>query len=158
VVVFLGDHGEEFYEHGTFMRGQLLYDESLHIPMLIRLPQAAKRTGHIAGLRQQIDVLPTLADALGFELLDNVLPGRSLLSSPGHPTLFFAAHMPTSYLAMRTTSRKYIYNFARDETSVFDLERDPGEQTDVSADIPAAELDQAGADLRAWQTRVRHAF
>jgi hypothetical protein len=53
---------------------------------------------------------------------------------------------------------KYIYDLARDETSVFDLEHDPGEQADVSAKIPAAEIDQAGAALRAWQTRVRHAF
>ena len=159
VVVVLGDHGEEFYDHGTFVRGQTLYDEVLRIPMLIRLPQAARRVGHITGLRQQIDVLPTVIDALGLELTDNnVLPGRSLLSKTGHDTLFFNGHLPESLIAMRSGNLKYIYDFARDETSVFDLERDPGEHSDLRKQVSADQLSQAETDLRTWQVRVRHTF
>jgi arylsulfatase A-like enzyme len=158
VLVVLGDHGEEFYDHGTFVRGQTLFEESLHIPMLIRLPQAANRTGRIAGLRQQIDVLPTIVDALGLELHDNVLPGRSILSTAGHPTLFFSGHLPGSLLAMRSGNRKYVYNVLREQTSVFDLDRDPAEQQDLSDDVSFGEIAQVAADLRAWQVRVRRTF
>jgi arylsulfatase A-like enzyme len=158
VLVVLGDHGEEFYEHGTFLRGQSLFEESLHVPMLIRLPQAANRTGHIGGLRQQIDVLPTIVEALGLELQGNVLPGRSLLSTTGHPNVFFSQHLAGSLLAMRSGNRKYLYNLRTEQTSVFDLDRDPGEQDDRSGDVSFSELSQAAADLRAWQVRVRHTF
>ena len=51
VLIVLGDHGEEFFDHGNYGRGHGLYDEVLHIPMLIRLPQSDGRTGHIGGLR-----------------------------------------------------------------------------------------------------------
>jgi lipoteichoic acid synthase len=158
VVIVLGDHGEEFYEHGTYVRGQTLYDEVLQVPMLIRLPRAAQRVGHITGLRQQIDVLPTVIEALGLELHDNVLPGRSLLGATGHQTLFFSEYVPTSLMAMRTGSRKYIYSFPDDATSVFDLDRDPDERVDIRAQVPAEVVSQAETDLHTWEIRVRHTF
>jgi arylsulfatase A-like enzyme len=50
VFVVLGDHGETFGEHGSFLRADGLHEELLQIPMIIRLPSAARRTGHIGGL------------------------------------------------------------------------------------------------------------
>jgi len=158
VVIVLGDHGEEFYEHGTYVRGQTLFDSVLHIPMLIRLPQAAHRVGHVRGLRQQIDVVPTVADALGFDLRGGTLPGRSMLSTTGHNVLFFNGHQPDTLLALRTADRKFIYDFESDAVSVYQLDREPGEQTDVHAEVAPKVLQQAETDLRAWQIRVRSTF
>jgi arylsulfatase A-like enzyme len=158
VVIVLGDHGEEFYEHGTYVRGQTLFNSVLHIPMLIRLPTAAHRVGHVSGLRQQIDVVPTVADALGFDLRGGTLPGRSMLSTPGHDVLFFNGHQPDTLLALRTADRKYIYDFESNAMSVYQVDREPGEVTDVHADIPPETLKQAETDLRSWQIRVRSTF
>lgn len=158
VVIVLGDHGEEFYEHGTYVRGQTLFDSVLRIPMLIRLPAAAHRVGHVTGLRQQIDVVPTVADALGFDLHGGTLPGRSMLSTQGHDVLFFNGHQPDTLLALRTADRKYIYDFESNAVSVYDLDQEPGEVTDIHADVAAETLKQAETDLRAWQIRVRSTF
>src|SRR5262249_46501051 len=36
-IVLVADHGEEFHEHGGWWHGTTLYDEQIHIPMLIKL-------------------------------------------------------------------------------------------------------------------------
>jgi lipoteichoic acid synthase len=158
LLIVLGDHGEEFQEHGGIVHGFALYDEVLHVPMLMRLPQADGRRGHITGLRQQIDVLPTIAESLGLPLQGQPLAGRSLLSTPGHDALFFGTHLERSFLAMREGSYKYLYDLSRDSTKVFDLQRDPGEHVDVRSELPLSTISQAEVDLLAWHRRVTQTY
>ena len=59
LVVVTADHGEEFFDHGNVGHGRSLYQEMLHVPLLVRGPGVA------AGLRieqpvQLVDVAPTL--------------------------------------------------------------------------------------------------
>jgi lipoteichoic acid synthase len=158
LLIVLGDHGEEFQEHGGIVHGFALYDEVLHVPMLIRLPQADAQRGHIKGLRQQIDVLPTIIESLGLRLQGHPLAGRSLLSSPGHEALFFGTHLERSFLAMREGSYKYLYDLSRDSTKVFDLKRDPGEHSDVHSNVAMSTISQAEIDLLAWHKRVTQTY
>lgn len=158
VLIVLGDHGEEFQEHGGIVHGFALYDEVLHVPMLIRFPQADAQRGHIRGLRQQIDILPTIAESLGLKLQGQPMAGRSLLSSPGHEALFFGTHLERSFLAMREGSYKYLYDLSRDSTKVFDLKRDPGEHSDVHARLSIGTISQAETDLLAWHQRVTQTY
>ncbi len=158
LLIVLGDHGEEFQEHGGIVHGFALYDEVLHIPMLIRFPQADDRRGHIKGLRQQIDLLPTIAESLGLRLQGQPLAGRSLLSTPGHEALFFGTHLERSFLALREGSYKYLYDLSRDSTKVFDLKRDPGEHTDIHSDVSMSAISQAEIDLLAWHRRVTQTY
>jgi lipoteichoic acid synthase len=158
LLIVLGDHGEEFQEHGGIAHGFALYDEVLHVPMLIRLPQADAQRGHIKGLRQQIDVLPTIVESLGLSLQGPPMAGRSLLSSPGHEALFFGTHLERSFLAMREGSYKYLYDLSRDSTKVFDLKRDPGEHSDVHSNLSVSTISQAEIDLLAWHQRVAQTY
>ena len=41
ITVLLSDHGEGFREHGTLLHGEQVYQESIHVPFMIRFPQAA---------------------------------------------------------------------------------------------------------------------
>ncbi|HEY6925123.1 MAG TPA: sulfatase-like hydrolase/transferase, partial [Steroidobacteraceae bacterium] len=158
LLIVLGDHGEEFQEHGGIVHGFALYDEVLHIPMLMRLPQADGRRGTIKGLRQQIDVLPTIIESLGLRLQGQPLAGRSLLSSPGHEALFFGTHLERSFLALREGPYKYLYDLGRDSIKVFDLQHDPGEHSDVHSNIPLSAISQAQIDLLAWHERVARTY
>lgn len=158
LLIVLGDNGEEFQEHGGIVHGFALYDEVLHIPMLMRLPQADARRGNIAGLRQQIDVLPTIVESLGLRLQGPPLAGRSLLSSPGHGALFFGTHLERSFLALREGSYKYLYDLGRDSIKVFDLKQDPGEHSDVRSNVSMGAISQAEIDLLAWHQRVTQTY
>lgn len=69
IVIISADHGEELFDHGwvghasTGYDGKL-YDELIHIPLIIRAPDQSL-TGRFGALVQGVDVMPTLFDILG---------------------------------------------------------------------------------------------
>ena len=77
VVIVVADHGEEFQEHGLLLHRAHLYDELLHVPLVIAGPgiRPGRRTDQVQG----IDLFPTLAALLGFEVPPD-RAGRSLLA------------------------------------------------------------------------------
>ncbi len=83
-VVFAGDHGEEFQEHGHLAHYPKLYDELIHVPLLVDAPGVeADRTDRPVGLDA---VPPTVADLLGVEAPD-AWEGESLLDPADGPTV-----------------------------------------------------------------------
>ncbi len=73
VVVFTSDHGEMGGDHHMFQKG-LLYEESVRVPLLIRVPGAAPRC--VPEPVSHIDLVPTLLELLG-QPVPAELPGRS---------------------------------------------------------------------------------
>ncbi len=66
LVVVLGDHGEELGDHGEQGHGASLYDEVLHVPLILRLP-GGRDGGHRAPWQvRTLDLAPTVTGALGF--------------------------------------------------------------------------------------------
>ncbi len=64
LVVFLSDHGEEFFDHGGWNHGKNLHAETLDFPLVVKFPgQRAPR--RVAAPVQHIDVLPTILEYLG---------------------------------------------------------------------------------------------
>jgi len=63
ILVVMGDHGEEFLEHGRVKHGMHLYEELLHIPLVIAGPGVP--VGEVADPVQAIDIFPTIAGLLG---------------------------------------------------------------------------------------------
>ncbi len=82
VVVLLADHGEAFYEHGQIKHCHTVYDNEVHVPLLIRLPRAIEATGprRVAAPAASFDLTPTLLDYLQIEPPET-LPGTSLRSA-----------------------------------------------------------------------------
>jgi arylsulfatase A-like enzyme len=78
LVVLLSDHGEEFREHGGWEHGKTLYGEQLRIPLIVKLPGGAAAGREIDRVADQVDVLPTILDAVGLAPPEDV-DGHSLL-------------------------------------------------------------------------------
>jgi arylsulfatase A-like enzyme/Tfp pilus assembly protein PilF len=79
LIAVMADHGEALGEHGERSHGIFLYDETIHVPLLFKLPGAhlgSKRVDTRAGL---VDITPTVLDAVGLHIPDGV-QGESLLS------------------------------------------------------------------------------
>jgi arylsulfatase A-like enzyme len=72
IVIITSDHGEEFGEHGMTRHNQL-WDESLHVPLLIRLPGAEAGGTTIDAPVRLMDLTPSV-----LELLDVADPGTTL--------------------------------------------------------------------------------
>ncbi|HTM45402.1 MAG TPA: sulfatase [Polyangiaceae bacterium] len=142
IVFVMGDHGEAFGERpGFFQHDSVPYDEVARVPMFIYAPKLL-RPEHITGLRQQTDILPTILE-LAHLPWKGVLPGKSLLSTPGHERIITSCWYPASCLAMREGDTSFVFHFGHIPLEVFDLKTDPGQLHNIAADVPQATQERA---------------
>ncbi|MEN0064962.1 MAG: sulfatase [Myxococcota bacterium] len=76
ILLLYADHGEEFWEHGGFEHGHTLFDELLHVPMIIHAPGVKAR--HVETPVSLLDLTPTILELLGRDIPSNV-QGKSLV-------------------------------------------------------------------------------
>lgn len=149
-VVVAGDHGEGLNQHGHAGHGGLWHGQ-LRSPLLIRIPGAS--ADRFPGIVSGVDVLPTLLGRLDIPDEDDWLAqvsGRDVIQSPraSSPVLSQASgadqtasppfHRPDSHdgaYALTADRWKYIRS-SSDATMLFDLNTDPLERRDRSADHP----------------------
>lgn len=80
-IVVLGDHGEEFREHGKFQHDQV-FEELLHVPLAVFCGAELERAGwkgRVSVPVSLVDVAPTICDLLGVPAPDEPWRGKSLL-------------------------------------------------------------------------------
>src|SRR5687767_11219512 len=65
LVVFVGDHGEEFLEHGRTFHGQTTYGELANVPLIVWRPGAVAAGRVVEQAVETIDVMPTILAAVG---------------------------------------------------------------------------------------------
>jgi arylsulfatase A-like enzyme len=76
LVVYSADHGEEFLDHGGWAHARTVYQELVHVPFALRIPDVApRRVGQVVSL---VDLAPTVLDAFGIAA-PQTFQGRSLL-------------------------------------------------------------------------------
>ncbi|HEX4488985.1 MAG TPA: sulfatase-like hydrolase/transferase [Terriglobales bacterium] len=78
LIAVAADHGEAFGEHGERTHGIFLYDETIHVPLLLKLPAGAVST-RVETRVGLIDVAPTILKAVGANVPPE-MQGESLLS------------------------------------------------------------------------------
>ncbi|MGW1342831.1 sulfatase-like hydrolase/transferase [Kribbella sp. NPDC002412] len=144
VVIYTSDHGEMAGHHGIWQK-QCFYEPSVRIPLLLRHPSLtpARNTAHVS----LIDILPTLRDIAGLPA-DPSLPGHSLLNPVDRPVLseYHAQGMLDGGYMLKSGRWKYCYYGAAHPPQVFDIETDPHELHDLSADQSL--VDKLDAELR----------
>jgi arylsulfatase A-like enzyme len=65
LAVVFADHGEAFKEHGWLMHGATLYDEEIHVPLIVRLPAGQARGKVVEEPAMLLDVAPTILACCG---------------------------------------------------------------------------------------------
>lgn len=136
IIVLFSDHGTEFYEHKRFDHGFSLYEELIHVPLIIWLP-GLKRGFSINDQVRAIDVMPTLLDLLGAEIsgkLRKQMQGVSLIPLMQGEHMNLTAYSETDYrfYAHKRSIRipeglKFIYSMDTETRELYDLNKDPGE-------------------------------
>ena len=151
LIIFTSDHGEEFQDHGKWLHGRSVFDELIHVPLVVKLPGNRHASLHIGRQVQSLDILPTALDALGVplprqphldgiplqEVMEGTAPTRVAISEVGH-----RGHV--SYAA-RTEDHKYVVRYSPLDDPIFgpvrellfDLTNDPHELTNRLAAEPA---------------------
>ena len=154
MIVFVADHGEEFFDHSAYGHNPRLYQEVVHVPLVVKFP-AGVGDG-LAGRRfaprvRQVDILPTVLDVLGIEV-EAELAGASLLQPlvdadrltdwSFEPAVTEVDSEGVYRKSLIQGDYEYVRTWAPDQTEVlFDLASDPGEHRDLAA----AEEDRLGA-------------
>jgi arylsulfatase A-like enzyme/uncharacterized membrane protein YbhN (UPF0104 family) len=143
VIALVADHGEEFQEHGGFWHGLTLYDEQIHVPLMVKWRAGAPAAppdarGEPARL---IDVAPTLLAQAGADA-PAAMQGIDLAQLPAarapNDRVVFAEenHEGNVLRALRTKRWKWIEANAGNprglpERELFEVEVDPGETQNV---------------------------
>jgi choline-sulfatase len=160
-IVLLSDHGEGLGDHVEQEHGLFIYEETLHVPLIIKLPQSAGRGRRVAAPVQHIDVVPTVLDLAGLprpgglqgRSLLSVMRGTSQLADQGiySESLYGRYHFGWSELYALTDARLRYIKAPRDE--LYDLARDPAERQNLAIEQPQARV----AMRRALDGMVRSA-
>jgi arylsulfatase A-like enzyme len=160
VVIVTGDHGEALLEHGWIGHNTQLYEESIHVPLVVRLPGGARSGTRIPALVDHLDVAPTIADVfgvLGKGGSEREFQGRSLLpvlgGAPGEEAIVARTVWDRPRYARRDERFKLIYDTRTGGQELYDLQSDPGETRDVtgSEGLRAA---WARQELHLWIART----
>ncbi len=137
LIVLVGDHGEGLGEHRELTHGFFLYDSTLLIPLILKLPgtdRFSDRLPSVGGISQLVDVVPTILQVLGIDRPQQV-QGTSLLAAIlGKGTLenrtaYSETYYPNEFgwselRAWRTEQHKYIL---APRPELYDLLKDPPE-------------------------------
>ncbi|HSF44173.1 MAG TPA: sulfatase-like hydrolase/transferase [Thermoanaerobaculia bacterium] len=143
VVAVAADHGEGLGEHGEDTHGLLLYEPTLHVPLLVRAPGVAART--VETPVSLVDLGPTLAGLLGKSFpapASRGLDGRDLSEAlrggrdPEPVDLYAETRYPAVFgwsplAALRRRDLKYI---SSGKPELYDLRRDPREAANLAGD------------------------
>lgn len=79
IVILTSDHGEEFWEHGDFEHGHTLFNELIHVPLIVKAPNSAGIKPLVTDAQVRVlDTLPTIFELCDLEQPDT-FSGRSFL-------------------------------------------------------------------------------
>jgi arylsulfatase A-like enzyme len=133
VFVITSDHGEEFNEHGSWGHGHSVYQELLHVPLIVRWPAAESAGERVPHVVSTMDIGPTILEASGVAIPE-VFEGGSLLghlrgAPPARPALAFSDFLEDRRVVRAGRWKLILRGNLR--WSMFDLEADPNEQNEL---------------------------
>lgn len=155
LVMAIGDHGESLGEHGEQTHGIFLYDATIRVPFLMRIPGGPPDLRIGSGV-SQVDLVPTALELLGLGARQD-LDGTSLVSlmeGLGHRAreLYSEAHLPFytyGWAKLRALSNGRFKVIEAPRPELFDLRRDPLELSNVAATNQGV-LHDLRRDLGEW--------
>ena len=142
LIVVTADHGEEFGDHGGLLHGQTLFDEQLHVPLIVAGP-GVKAGATVAAPVSLVGLWATIADLVGAKPAP-AGTGASLAALARGESLSLTsifADLETPSPGMSAKHRRGLIEGnwkmilpTEGAELLFDLARDPGERMDRSAE------------------------
>ena len=138
LILVTADHGELLGEHGKMGHGASLFEEEILVPFLVKYPGDEVAPGRRSEPVHHVDVLPLILERLGLSPSER---SRQPLLSEVNPLEFMSPE--GSWRALYLGRHKFLWNSLGNH-ALYDLEKDPGEQTDVSRIDPARTAEAIG--------------
>ena len=153
--VILGDHGEAFGEHNTYFHDSNPYQHGLHIPLILHNPILFPKHQRIKGLRQTIDLVPTLAELFHFRTVQGNYRGHSLFQPVPNRILFSSCWLENQCYVRFENNEKFIYNTqGKQYSDFFNIKKDPTEQNNLIFTLPQKRIDQYIKEIENWKNEI----
>jgi len=147
LVIITGDHGECIDEHDCFSDHGNVYEQTIHVPLIMVYPGAFPRGKRVQAFVQQIDIFPTIMELMGIPP-PRGLEGRSLMplirgeTDRGHEAIICNQGLWQASRAIRVGDWKFIdiidrgFWGAESAYELYNLRKDPGEENDLIEEEP----------------------
>ncbi len=152
ILVLVGDHGEGFMEHGLARHGMHLWNEMIHVPLLMLAPGLLEPRRFDQDV-SQIDIPPTVLGLMGlpphpaWQGVDVLADDYLQRSRP----VFSVLQLTRYQEAVVWGNTKYIADLNTRQEWLFDLTQDPGETRNLAdASSPSPLLRQVRRMLGKW--------
>lgn len=149
VVIITADHGEEFWDHANFEHGHTMYNELLHIPLIMAGEKF--KPAVIETPVSIIDIFPTVLELAGIRAVNIDIDGKSLLNSHNRPLFAVGTLYGDEKYCLVKNDMKFILNSGKSEDKrfligygskerfeLYDLIKDPFEKHNLSLAMPSA--------------------
>lgn len=168
ILIVTADHGEEFEEHGGTIHSRTCYVESVHVPLIMRIPGFEPQ--RISDRVALTDLVPTLIEAMSLPdrlavdgqslFVPALAPGRVSADRPIFCSIFQLLSGRKNFFtrSVRTDEHVLIYESLSDHVELYDAVTDPRESQDVAQSSPETverlrELLRASATGNLWEAR-----
>lgn len=144
LVIYTSDHGAEYGKHGlwgngTWSKPAAAFNDTMQVPLIVRLPGSKESRGPVDALINQFDVFPTILDLLGMgeKSIANT-PGQSFAPLlTGNKNVAWRNTAYYEHLVTRAIVKpewKYIERLFGQPNELYNLDADPDEQTNLIND------------------------
>ncbi len=165
IIVYTSDHGEMMGAHGL-MAKQVMYEEAMHVPLLVHAPFRRIKPHHVAQPVSHIDIVPTLMELLGKK--DPGLAGRSMVGMLADGTrpdysVFLewtadrndSGEGPNGRTVVSPDGYKLVL-YDTDQSMLFDHNKDPRELNNVYGKPEYAAVQaKLRKQIEEWQQKTR---
>jgi arylsulfatase A-like enzyme len=160
IICFTSDHGDMLGDHHHW-RKTYAYEGSANVPYLFKWPEGftgkLERGGTLGNPVELRDFLPTFLDAAGV-IIPEDMDGQSLLGLVTDPGASWRPHIDLEHAtcysrenywcALTDGTWKYIWFFSTGEEQLFNMENDPGEEIELSANVTYQNT------LQSWRNKM----
>lgn len=153
LIIITSDHGIGFLEHGYIAHGNTLYQEAIHIPLIIKLPDSSKKET-VNKQVSLVDIMPSILQILNIDPLEQTL-GKSfwkkkkLLIKDTSDYSFSELDTNRILKTIMTPEWKYIYNYQDKTEQLYNIKSDPLELNNL-VDKKTKQRNQLKEQLFNW--------
>jgi len=160
MIVVAADHGDSLGAHGEDTHGVFLYDETIHVPLLIKLPQSAMAGRRVNNRVRLVDIAPTVLETARIPV-PSQMQGQSLMrianaSAEADQPAYARSDFPQQAFGWSPLeswrSGKYLYIRAP-QPELYDLSADP-KATRNLAQTSTAVLQTLAAQMKSFDDRL----
>jgi len=138
IVAVTADHGEEFFEHGGWWHGTALYDEQVHVPLIIKRAGEPQPGHHRTDIARSVDIGPTLMASAQLPVPDP-FQGIDLFTGTVPDPILAEEDLEGNRLTSIRSGEWKLITANRDNprglppTALYNLADDPQERTNLAA-------------------------